>query len=169
MIIFTPIKNIPVEMLEYKRIRQVVQYNLSSYYNDAPTLNMLIPSSEYISEELMQGDCSIPTFDIEYHKFIFDNYNAFLQFMNIMIPAFTSPDTLVQVLINVSPFRDVITESLLKLIQQRYGYNAYIINELEDFLYTEESDLSIPGLFNMDQDLARWRCMVPDIGGEMYE
>lgn len=169
MIIFTPIHDIPVEMLEFKRIGQVVKYNLSSYYNDMPTLNMLIPSSEYISEELMQGDCSIPTFDIEYHKFILTNNEAFMQFMNIIIPAYTSPNILVQVLINVSEFRNVITESLVKLIQQRYGYNVYIINELDDFLYAEESDMSIPGLFNIDQDLARWRCMMPIQECDMYE
>lgn len=169
MIIFTPIKDIPVEMLEYKRIRQVVKYNLSSYYSNIPTLNMLIPSPDYISEDLMQGDCSIPTFDIEYHNFIIQNNDAFIQFMNIMITAFSSPDVLVQVLINVSPFRDVITESLVKLIQQRYGYNVYIIYELNDFIYTEESDMSIPGLFAMDQDIMRWQLMNPSLNGELYE
>ena len=169
MIIFTPIQNIPIEYLEYKGIGQVVKYNLSSYYNDAPTLNELLPSSEYISQDVLEGDCSIPIFDIEYHKYIFDNNAAFMQFMSIMIPAYSFPDTLVHIMIKASPFRDVITESLLKLIQQRYGYNAYIINEIEDFIYAEESDLSIPGLFTIDQDLIRWRSMMPDPGGDMYE
>lgn len=169
MIIFTPIRDIPVELLEAKRIRQVVKYNLSSYYSDVPTLNMLIPSSEYIPEELMEGDCSLPVFDIEYHKFIFENNEAFMQFMNLIIPVFGSPEVLVQILINQSEFRDIITESLIKLIQQRYGYNAYIVNEVDDFLYTEESSMSIPGLFIMDQDLHRWRSLMPVQEYDMYE
>lgn len=169
MIIFTPIRDIPVELLEAKRIRQVVRYNLSSYYSDVPTLNMLIPSSEYIAEELMEGDCSLPVFDIEYHKFIFENNEAFMQFMNLIIPVFGSPEVLVQILINQSEFRDIITESLIKLIQQRYGYNAYIVNEVDDFLYTEESSMSIPGLFIMDQDLYRWRSLMPVQEYDMYE
>ena len=161
MIVFTPIKQIPVELLEYKGIRQVVSYNLSSYFSDVPTLNALIPSMEFIPEETLSGDCTTPIFDVSYHNFIMANNDAFCQFMNIIVPAYTSPDTMVQILIRNSPFCDAITESLLKFIQQRYGYNAYIVNQPEDFLYTDESDFSIPGLFALDQDLMRWRSMMP--------
>lgn len=160
MIIFTPIKHIPVEFLEAKGIRQVVTYNLSSYYSDCHTLNLLVPSPQFISEDLLNGDCTTPEFDISYHQFILNNDGAFLQLMNIMIPVFTNPDTLVQVLINVSNFRDVITESLAKLIQQRYGYNSYLIYDLDDFMYVEESTMSVPGLFAMDKDVQRWQLMV---------
>lgn len=168
MIIFSPIKEIPVEFLEYKGIRQVVTYNLTSYYNHAPTLNLLIPSLAAVPENILNGDCTTPEFDISYHSFIINNDQAFIQFMNIMVPVFNSSDTLVHVLINVSNFRDVITESLLKLIQQRYGYNAYIVNELDDFLYANESDFSIPGLFTMDKDIQRWQLMTAT-SGDFYE
>ena len=94
-----------------------------------------------------------------------------MQFMAIIVPAYTSPDTLVHIMIQQSNFRDVITESLLKLIQQRYGYNACIVNEVNDFLYVEESDFSVPGLFILDQDLARWRASQDDPyqGSDYYE
>lgn len=166
MIIFTPIQNIPVEYLEYKGIRQVVKYNLSSYFNDAPTLDALVPSPQYIPQDVIFGDCTDPAFDIAYHNYILCNINPFVQFMNIIIPAYTSPETLVHIMIQSSNLRDVITESLSKLIQQRYGYNVCIVNEIEDFVYTEESSFSIPGLFTLDQDLARWRaisCLESDI------
>lgn len=170
MIVFTPIQNIPVEYLEYKRIRQVVKYNLSSYYNDAPTLEALIPTPNNIPSNVIFGDATDPIFDIEYHNYIINSQPAFMQFMNIIVPAYTSPETLVQIMIRSSNIRDVITESLLKLIQQRYGYNAYIVNELEDFLYTTESDFSIPGLFTLDQDLAKWRATMHDpYEVDMYE
>lgn len=169
MIIFTPIKSIPDDVLVLKGIRQVVTYNLSSYFSDVQTLNMLIPSIEYLPEEIMEGDSNIPAFDIAYGNYIISNNEAFIQLMNIIIPAYTSPDVLVQILINKSEFRDAITESLIKLIQQRYGYNIYIINDIEDFLYASESDFSIPGLFTLDQDLTRWRNLVPIQGDDLYE
>lgn len=167
MIIFTPLQFIPVEYLEYKGIRQVVKYNLSSYYNDAPTLSELIPNIN-IPQDVIQGECTGPEFDIFYHKYILENDASFMQFMNIIVPVFMNPDVLVQVMIRQSRFRDVMTESLLKLIQQRYGYNVCIVNEVEDFLYTEESDFSIPGLFNMDNDVARWQILNPQLEME-YE
>ena len=102
MIIFTPIKQIPVELLELKGIRQVVSYNLSSLYNEVPTLNFLIPLTHEISEDVLTGDCTTPEFDIVYHNYILNNDSAFIQFMNIIIPIFQSPDVLVQVLINSS-------------------------------------------------------------------
>lgn len=168
MIVFTPIQNIPVEYLIHKGIRQVVKYNLSSYYSDVPTLEGLLPLPGCISQEVILGDATDPAFDVEYHNYIINNPVSFLQFMSIIIPAYTSPDTMVQIMIRSSNYRDVITESLLKLIQQRYGYNACIVNEIDDFVYATESDFSIPGLFNLDQDLARWRTMVP-CEEEFYE
>ena len=169
MIIFTPIRNIPVEMLESKRIKQVIRYNLSSYYSDVPTLNMLIPSIDYIPEESLEGDMVYcPSFDLSYHGFIIENPEAFCQFMSIIIPAYMSPETMVQVYINHSEYRDAILESLVKLIQQRYGFNAYIVNELSDFMYADDSDMSIPGLCAIQQDISRWHTLVP-IEGEIYE
>ena len=171
MIVFTPIQSFPIEYLQYKGIRQVIRYNLSSYYSDVPTLDALIPSPNYIPQNVLLGDATDPIFDIEYHKYIFDNQIAFMQFMSIMVPAFTSPDALIHIMIKQSNFRDVILESLIKLIQQRYGYNVCIVNELDDFIYTEESDFSIPGLFALDQDLARWRAVQEDPiqGCDYYE
>lgn len=170
MIIFTPIKDMPLELLEQKGIRQVVKYNLSSYYSDVQTLNALIPSTTYVPQEALNGDVSsFPAFDVAYNDYIFRYNDPFIQFMNIIIPVYTSPDTLVQILIGKSEFRDAITETLSKLIQQRYGYNVYMINEIEDFIYTDESTFSIPGLFILDQDLQRWRTLmlIPD-GTDMY-
>lgn len=169
MIIFSSLQFIPNELLEMKGIRQVVKYNLSSYYNDAPTLESLIPTPANIPEDVIRGDRSDPSFDIAYHNYIINNPQAFVEFMSIITPAFMSPETLVHIMIKNSEYRDVITESLVKLIQQRYGYNVCIINEVDDFIYAEESDFSISGLFAYDADLVRWRELVPYQEGELYE
>ena len=152
-------------MLEYKKISRVLIYNLSSYFSDVPTLSMLIPNIQYIPESALDGDISVvPEFDIMYGQHVIQNNEAFLQLMMLLVPEYTEPDTLIQVLIDRSEFRDAITESLVKLVQQRYGYNICIVNEIDDFIYAEESDFSIPGLFALDADLERWRMMMASMG-----
>ena len=169
MIVFTPIKDFPIELLEAKRISQVIKFNLTSYYADAPTLNYLVPSIEHIPEDVLNGDCTSPIFDVAYHQYIMNNDLAFFQFMSIISAEFTMPEALVQIEIEVSEYRNAIAESLIKLIQQRYGVNAYYVFTLEDFMNIDMQDFSIPGLFAYDQDAAKWRFMNPNLAGEFYE
>ena len=141
MIIFTHIKDMPIELLEYKGISVIEKLNLTSYYADIPYLGNLNPSIEYIPESIF-------------------NDAAFIQFMSIIVPEYMNPDVLVQILIERSEYRDVIVESLMKLIQQRYGNNCYLIQTEEDFAYTERQSFSIPGLFTLDKDISRWQMLV---------
>ena len=76
MIIFTPLQYIPDEYLEAKGIKQVLKYNLTSYYQ-APNLQLLIPNPNYISEEVILGDASDPSFDMEYIYYILTNLEPF--------------------------------------------------------------------------------------------
>lgn len=153
MIIFTSIRDLPEAYLQYKGIKQVIKFNLNSLYAYIPSLDLLNPSIANLPEDMTN---TTPEFDIMYHKYIFENDAVFNQFMSIVVPANVNPECLVQVLVKFSEYRDIITESLIKLIQQRYGYNSYIISDAEDFLYVEESDFSIPGLFLFEQDRTRW-------------
>lgn len=170
MIIFTPIKDIPAEYLEYKGISNIIKYNLTSYIADVPKLDMLIPSPEFIPEDVLRGDCTDASFDIAYHQYILQNDYAFLQLMSIMVPEFTEPGILIQILINVSNYRDIISESIMKLIQQRYGHNTFYVYNPEDFLYIEPQTFSVPGLFALDEDRNRWLIMTSgNLGGDIYE
>ena len=170
MIIFTPIRDFPVDILQSKGVRQVVKYNLSHYYAEMSILNLLVPSSEFISEDILTGDCTTTDFDQVYHNFILSNDIAFSQFMSIIIPVYMDPSTLVHIAILYNDYTIAFVESLIKLIQQRYGYNSYFINDVEDFLYTTEPEFTIPGIFALDQDLLRWRMMNDQaISGEEYE
>lgn len=163
MIIFTPIKDIPEYILEMKNIGKVITYNLSSLYEGFPVLNLLSTPIGSIPESVLNGDCNTPEFDISYSNYIFSDNNAFMQLMGIIIPVYQDPNTLIQILVDQSRFRDCITESLAKLIQQRYGYNTNFIYNIEDLLYVEEPDFSIPGLFRMDSDLLRYTQLNPDM------
>lgn len=140
---------------------------MSSLYAGLPTLFNLVPTFTSVADASLH-EFDNPAFDMAYHKFILDNDASFNEFMSIMIPANLNPDCLVQVLIKQSDFRDVVTESLLKLIQQRYGYNCYIVNEVDDFVYADESDFSIPGLFMFEADRGRW-LMMNSTTGDCYE
>ena len=169
MIVFTPIKDIPEYILEMKNIGKVITYNLSSSYEGFPILNLLSIPIGNIPESILNGDCDTPEFDINYSNYIINNNDAFIQLMGIVIPVYQEPNTLVHILVNQSRFRDCITESLAKLIQQRYGYNTNFIFNIEDLMYVEESDFSIPGLFRMDSDLLRYTQLNPDMISDMLK
>lgn len=169
MIIFTPIRDFPVDVLQSRNIGQVVKYNLSHYYAEMPILNWLVPSNQFISEDILTGDCATAEFDIEYHNFIMSNDIAFSQFMSIIVPVYMDPSTMVQIAIMHNDYTIAFVESLIKLIQQRYGYNSYFINTVDDLMYVTEPEFSIPGLFTLDHDLTRWRMMnSSSIDGDEY-
>ena len=172
MIIFTTLKDIPHECLEMKGIRQVIKFNLSSYFSEDNITNLdkLIPIGS-IPDDVVTGNSTGPEFDELYANYIMQDQNAFFQFMNIIFYEYVDPSVLVQILINTEGIREAISESLMKLIQQRYGMSTFYVFTPEDFLYINipEVGVSIPGLFALDNDLALYRNMLPMDPGDMYE
>ena len=53
---------------------------------------------------------------------------------------------------------ELIKESVIKIIQQRYGINSLCVYEDNDFtmIQSEDSDFSIQGLYNFDSDRNRY-------------
>ena len=52
---------------------------------------------------------------------------------------------------------DNMVESIIKIIQQRYGYNSAIINDPEDIYYlNQDESFSLAGLPNLDMDKERY-------------
>ncbi len=154
-IIFTPIYNFSNSFLEERNIERIYRYNLSSMLQ-AVQLDGLIPPSNILTPEVyMSGNCVTPEFDQAYYNYILSNDLAFINLMAIVTPIFRDPQALVQILIEHSIIKDIIAESLAKLIQQRYGLNAYFVNDFEDLKEVRESVFSIPGVFTMDNDLER--------------
>ena len=93
-------------------------------------------------------------FDIVYANYIFSNDEMFMQFMSIVFPLYNGQDVFLLVSRNENTY-DIITESICKLIQQRYGYNYQLLNFKEDIDYYDDSDFSIFGLANLDIDKER--------------
>lgn len=169
MIIFTTIKDIPQEYIEMKGIRQVVKFNLSSYFSgdDIIDLNYLSPSPSILKDFVSPDYYDSPEFDTNYYNYILQDKSAFFQFMTLIYYEYIDPTNLIQILIDDSGcIRQSISESLMKFIQQRYGICSYYVFTLEDFMYIEMPSvgMSIPGLFALDKDLGIYRTMIPTDG-----
>lgn len=90
-------------------------------------------------------------YDIEYANFIFQNTQQRIEFLYAVYQLQIGNPVLI--MIGNYPGMYEMAESLLKLIQSRYGYNGYIIthDDLED-LELFESRFSVPGLLLFDQE-----------------
>ena len=94
-------------------------------------------------------------FDIKYAEYILSIPRAFNELMKIMYSLYYANDVYLLVTKDGGYF-DILTESLLKFIQQRYGYDSYILNEPNDIQYAEKGEFNIYGLFNFDADNKRY-------------
>ena len=93
-------------------------------------------------------------FDLAYANYIFSNDYIFMEFMKIIYPLYIGNDVFLLVSRNENTY-DIMTESLCKLIQQRYGYNYQLLNTKEDIDYYDDSNFSLAGIQTLDQDKER--------------
>lgn len=121
--------------------------NLSSLYEGLDRV-LLAPSIQpMLNDE--------KNFDIEYANYIFSNDNKFVELMKIMIPLYLGTNVFLAVTRNEETY-DIVTESLCKLIQQRYGYNYQLINSPDDINWYDQSGFSASGIQLFDQDRDRY-------------
>ena len=62
---------------------------------------------------------------------------------------------IVCILVQRDPYRDAIMESIIKLIQQRYGYNCWIIEDEDDLDVIREQQMFPEGIIALDNDIDR--------------
>lgn len=91
-------------------------------------------------------------YDIEYANYIFNNTQQRIEFLTIIHNLQIGND--VVILIGNYPGMYEMAESLLKLIQSRYGYIGYFINmiDLDDLSIFDNSRFSVPGLLLFDEE-----------------
>lgn len=131
--------------IPYGMIDDLVVYNLFSLKEGLDNLN-LIPS--------VRMDYNSKEFDRLYAQNIISNDDTFIELMRIVYPLYEGKN--VYLVTTLNDLFDGLTESILKLIQDRYGYNYSIINSYEDIQYLDDdSDFSLNGLFNLDHDKER--------------
>ena len=108
-------------------------FNVFSILDYGYRLDKLAPLNDFLEylKEDETGDTNSIQFDQKYAQYILGNDEAFIAFMSIMSKVIDEEDTIVISNYN-SPTLMPIIDSLLKLIQQRYGINAFIVNTVED-------------------------------------
>lgn len=142
------------EVLSLKFAGSGVVYNLASFKEGYNTLHSLLPPNNL-------GVFTDRDFDIAYANYIFNNDNVFCEFFQIIYNLYLGKD--VFIIISSNEWAENILESLLKLIQQRYGYNAVKINSDDDYIYARnfmEFKFEPFGLYNLDQDKERFSLLM---------
>lgn len=141
-------------MLLYGTIRAVkhiptesVIFNYTGLSEDFPRIGLLPPR--------VLGASSEYDFDMKFYDYLINNDEIFMEFMKIILLLYEGKD--VFLIISEDEWSTILIESLLKVIQQRYGINGAKIDTEEDMLYVEESDFDPGyGLLNLDQDKERY-------------
>ena len=135
-------------LLDYFKDGKATIYNLSSPIEYGIRLHSLVPVFS------LWKDKESKEFDINYAESLLNDNNCFINIMRMMTKVYNGNN--VVVLVGRDDSSVFITESLLKFIQQRYGYNGCILNDLNDVFYAQESDFSVNGLYNLDIDVQRY-------------
>lgn len=127
-----------------------VVYNISSLVEGYERINIMPPLELF---QMCGEDEKL--FDIKYAEYILSVPYVFNELMKIMYSLYYGKDVYLLVTRDGGYF-DTLTESILKFIQQRYGYDSYILNVPEDIQYAERGEFNIYGLFNFDMDNKRY-------------
>ena len=151
MLMYGNSKNIPDDC---------IVYNLTSLIEYYPRLNLLVPANIGYYDGL--------EFDLSYMNYIFGNDSVFYQFFYIIMNLYMGND--VYIITDDENWSENLAESLLKIIQQRYGYNGARIDSYEDYAALVKSKNNGKfdpgyGLANLDSDKERFSLF--DIQSEM--
>lgn len=148
-------------MLMYGNFQNVIStgivYNITSMREGYVRLPALIPPNNL-------GRFTGKDFDIMYANYILENDIVFKQFFDIIYSLYIGQDIYL-IIDESSDWSENLIESILKLIQQRYGYNAYKINCLDDYIQAANSTFISDfnpyfGIQNLDMDKDRYTYIV---------
>ena len=128
-------------------------FNLSSLYSGYINITNLLTSINYMTQPGMYNDyINSVEFDIQYSTTIFNTPQLFHSLMQIMYCVYNNINA--YVLIQRDPYRDSIMESIIKLIQQRYGYLCWLIEDIDDIEDLNNNAMLSPiGILTLDNDI----------------
>jgi hypothetical protein len=125
-------------------------YNISSSLEGYDRLISLTPPRFYDQFNHPIDFRDQELFGQYYTAYVLSNKEPFMALMDIVYNLYEGYDVLL--LIGRDEFRDILTETISKIIQQRYGYISNIISDLCDLEGLQEGQFSIQGLYTLDQD-----------------
>lgn len=136
---------------DYMDRSRLVVFNLTGYKEGFVQLRIL-PTDNSIY--YLEGDDRVS--DIALLNYIYSNDIIFFDFFSkIMYPFYSGLD--VYIIVSNNGISDEITDSIYKIIQQRYGYNPIILNNYLDIEYVnQDSSMNITGIYNFDIDKQRY-------------
>ena len=148
----------PSKCLQYIDTSSFVVYNFTSMTEGFITIQNLIPP-------INLGRYDSYNFDVNYYNFIFNNDYTFLSFFRIVQSLYTGK--YVYIIFDEAYWSENLMESLLKIIQQRYGYNGYCVYDEDDVILALQNDDSnfnhYYGLNNLDIDKNRYQYLVKQL------
>lgn len=130
-------------------------YNITSYNERLNRLNLLPPMDKRLFIDNGKD------FDMFYAQWIFANDMIFFDFFRIVYDLYLGKD--VYLVVDTADWSENIIESLLKLIQQRYGYNGTLIDSFDGYIYARnniESGFEPCLMINLDQDKDRFSILL---------
>ena len=157
MIVFISDINLiqPLERYAYARGSSTIVYNFTSLYSGFQGLTALTTNMYNVNTSGIPINVFIDTvdFDIAYANRILTDDQMFDALMHIVANSYQG--YMVILLVYRDPYRDAIMESLIKFIQQRYGYNSWLIESIEDIECLKESYYTPMGIQYLDMDLKK--------------
>lgn len=118
---------------------EMLVYNFTSFSLNFEKINILPP----VVEQMPDFD-----YDVYFAQWILNNKDPFADFMKIIYGLYEGKT----VYLCINDLLENVNESLLKLIQQRYGYIGNLIHSADDFNYLTCGTFTIEGLSNLDSD-----------------
>lgn len=139
----------PARSIQYIE-KDCIIYNFNSLIEGYQKLYLIPPNN--------LGATNAYEFDCNYMHYILDIDNNFIEFMKIMIPLYQNTSDVYLIIDDQEIWALEVIESLMKLIQQRYGINGVLIESKEDYLEAND-DCFDPffGINNMDGDSQRYQ------------
>lgn len=104
-------------------------------------------------------------FDQMYYHYIIDNDIVFITFMKMIYQLYSGFN--VYIMISDGYIYEALAESLTKVIQVRYGYNAQFVHEIDDINFYDDSEFSSSGVQIFEQDRNRFLNLLNAYGMSM--
>jgi len=141
-------------LIEYISIRSIsmarLPFNFYSLLQYGIMLNNLIPVPEVMSllKQSRYGDADTYLFDKEYANQLISHTPSFIDLMNLL-SNIEHQDEIILISNYSNRMIMPILDSLLKLIQERYGIDSYLINTLDDIDQFSVSEFASPIQYNL--------------------
>lgn len=132
-----------------------VEFNLTSFKEGMTRLAYLMPRIDQVVDDY--------DFDVAYANYIMSNDQVFVEFFQIIFNLYLGKDVFIAVDLEAD-WAETLLESLLKFIQERYGYAAVKIESEEDYMFARRNficDFNPEfGLYNLDIDKDRFFALI---------